>query len=167
MSMATRVQEHLLHHSVFYDLRRHAYCENSLRTAQLARIPPQQLAKAVLAEDEQGQRVLAVIPADRRLSLLHLSRALKRRFHLANETCLGDIFDDCVSGAVPALGAAYQLLTVVDDALLRQETVFFEAGDHHALVQLSGKQFRSLLAEAEHGYFSSPAPAEWSIGDRV
>ena len=67
------------------------------------------------------------------------------------------LFYDCDLGAVPALGKAYEVETVVDDTLLRQPEIYFEGGDHEALVHLSGRDFRALMADLPHGRFTYPA----------
>ena len=64
-------------------------------------------------------------------------------------------FRDCAVGAVPPLGAAYNIPTVVEDSLLSAPEVWFEAGDHEDLVHVRGAAFLSLLAGARHGSFAA------------
>jgi len=65
------------------------------------------------------------------------------------------LFGDCAQGAVPALGSAYGLETLVDDSLNDQDEVYIEGGDHESLVCLSGSAFMGLLGPARHGNFSA------------
>ncbi|NIR96509.1 MAG: deacylase, partial [Gammaproteobacteria bacterium] len=44
--------------------------------------------------------------------------------------------------------------TVLDDSLAEQPDIYFEGGDHEALVHVSSEQFQELMADAEHGRFS-------------
>jgi Ala-tRNA(Pro) deacylase len=44
--------------------------------------------------------------------------------------------------------------TILDDRLVGQPQIYFEAGDHEQLIRVSGEQFVSLLKEARHGRFS-------------
>jgi len=62
---------------------------------------------------------------------------------------LAIMFPDCELGAVPALGPAYKLDTVVDESLRGQEEIYFEAGDHEELIRVSGGDFESLLQDAD------------------
>jgi Ala-tRNA(Pro) deacylase len=43
---------------------------------------------------------------------------------------------------------------VVDDAVLAQSDVYFEAGDHEQLIHMSMRDFKKLLGDAAHGSFS-------------
>ena len=64
------------------------------------------------------------------------------------------MFTDCASGAVPPIGPAYGMETMVDDALVGLSEIYFESGDHRGLIHVSGDQFLSLLREASHGWFA-------------
>jgi Ala-tRNA(Pro) deacylase len=64
------------------------------------------------------------------------------------------LFPDCREGAIPPLGPAYGLRTVVDDDLEAQQEVYFEAGDHESLVHMTASQFLSLLGRVERAHFA-------------
>jgi Ala-tRNA(Pro) deacylase len=68
---------------------------------------------------------------------------------LATEQELVSLFPDCEGGAIPPLGSAYRLKTLVDSSLLEQPEVFFESGDHEHLVKVTGEQFSRLLRDAD------------------
>jgi len=65
------------------------------------------------------------------------------------------LFDDCEPGAVPPLGPAYGIETLLDESLTSVADVFFEAGDHELLVHLRGEIFQALLRGARRGYYST------------
>lgn len=67
---------------------------------------------------------------------------------------------------MPAAGQAYGLEVLVDDALLGEPDVYFEAGDRTELVRMSGADFRSLMSGARHGRFSRHGPRR-SLEQRV
>ena len=77
-------------------------------------------------------------------------------FHLepATEEEIATLFKDCEPGAVPPLGPAYGVETLLDEALASLDEVYFEAGDHEQLVHVNGEGFRNLLRGVRHGYFS-------------
>lgn len=54
MAIASTIEEFLESLAVAYDLVRHPRSVSSLRTAQAAHIPGDQLAKSVLLADEDG-----------------------------------------------------------------------------------------------------------------
>jgi Ala-tRNA(Pro) deacylase len=153
MAIAHAVEEFLRTHDVRYELVAHPRALSSARTAEAAHVPGEQLAKSVLLEDEQGY-LMAVIPSTHRLDLGRLHRQLKRRVGLAVEREVAELFRDCDPGAIPALGAAYRVDSIVDDTLLQQPEVYFEAGDHEALVHVSGPAFGAMMRGVPHGQFA-------------
>ena len=156
MTIAHTVQLSLAQSQTPYELVRHSHSSSSLHTAHKAAIPPAALAKAVLLEDdlEHNHFMMAVVPASRRVELTELARQAGRRVHLASEEDAAGLFSDCEAGAIPALGAAYGIETIVDESLLEQQDVYFEAGDHELLVHLKAQDFGSLLSDCAHGHFS-------------
>ena len=156
MSIAQSVEQFLKEHNVDYELVRHPRTVTSLRTAEAAHVPGTQVAKSVLLEDETGY-LIAVIPATHRLDLDKLRLQLRRRIVLAVEREVAKVFPDCDRGAIPAIGPAYRVETVIDDNLLAQPDVYFEAGDHEALVHMSGPAFGAMMAGVPHGQFAHHA----------
>lgn len=155
MAIASTIEKYLGMHSVPFDVLKHPHTITSLQAAEAAHVGGDQLAKAVLVEDENGYLV-AVLPASRHLDLGRLRRETGRRLGLATESEIPGIFSDCEPGVIPAVGLAYGIETVVDDSLMEQPDIYFEAGDHEELIHLSGTQFMELLGTARHGAFSSP-----------
>ncbi len=145
MAIAQRLKWYLDHHGVAYEVIPHPRSESSLETARAAHVDEGHLVKCVLLEDERGY-LLAVLPALRRVSLEDVREHFGRPLELATEAELGDIFDDCQVGAVPPVGRAYGIPTVIDESLLRLEDVYFEAGEHEDLVHLAGAEFARLMA---------------------
>jgi Ala-tRNA(Pro) deacylase len=148
VSIATSVREYLDHKGVTYQTVVHAPTHDATHTAQAAHVPGDRLAKSVVLEDENGY-LMAVLPATHRLDLPAVSRELKRdRLAFASERELRRIFTDCERGAIPPVGPAYHLDTVLDQSLADAPEVYFEAGDHFSLVHVSGPDFRRLLGDA-------------------
>ncbi len=154
MAMATRLKWYLDSHGIEYEVLHHPHTSSSLETAHAAQVPSGRLAKGVLLEDERGY-VLAIIPASCRLQMQALEQALGRHLKLASESEIAELFDGEV-GAIPPVGAAYNIPTAIDDSLLRLPDLYFEAGDHEDLVHLSGSAFGSLLEGSRHGRFAKP-----------
>ena len=144
MPIAQRLKWYLDHHGVAYEVIPHPRTESSLETAQAAHVDEGHVVKCVLLEDERGY-LLAALPASRRVWLEDVREQLERPLELATEPELGDIFDDCQIGAIPPVGRAYGIPTVVDEGLLRLEDIYFEAGDHEDLVHVKGAEFARLM----------------------
>ena len=153
MAIANTVIDYLNGRGVEYDVIQHEHTGCSMETAQSAHVPGDQLAKSVMLEDENGY-LMAVIPATHRVHISKLNRLTQRQLGLVTEPELEYLFEDCEPGAIPALGHAYGIETVWDEHLAAQPDVYFEAGDHEHLVQVSGKTFHELMASAERGDFS-------------
>ena len=154
MALANTVREYLDSKGVEFKLLTHPHTPSSMRTAEAAHIPGNQMAKSVVLEDDEGY-LIAVIPASHRLELEQLSEQLHRRLELASEDELDDLFFDCEPGAVPAVGEAYGIRTVYDDSLSPHADIYFEAGDHTDVVHISGRDFSKLMSGCEHGCISS------------
>jgi len=153
MSIPTRLSSYLDQRAAHYEICAHEPSSTSVETARSAHIQPQELAKSVIVEDDAGC-VMAVVPADRNVSLGQLSRMLDRKqLRLADEARIASLFADCERGAVPALGMAWGIETIVDDELEAQPVVYIEAGDHERLLRLSHDQFHELMQGARHGRF--------------
>ena len=135
MTMARTLQTYLAHKGIAYDILPHRHTDTSINSANTAHIPAEQLAKSVILEDENGY-VMAVIPADRHVRIGRLNQLLNRRMGLATEAELPPLFADCDPGAVPPLGDAYGIATVVDESLDDCPDIYLEAGDHEDLICL-------------------------------
>ncbi len=155
MSIAGRVENFLIEHDVPYDLVAHPHTSCSMETAECAHVPGGVLAKTVVLEDDQGY-LMAVVPASSWVDLGELHRQMKRNLGLATETELRELFIDCELGAIPPLGMAYGIETIVDDTLAEQPEIYFEGGDHECLVRVTGEAFETLMEDVQYGDFSRP-----------
>lgn len=153
MAISIRLKDYLDAHDVHYDILTHAHTRTSAQTAREAHIPGEQLAKTVILEDETGY-FMAVIPSTHRVDLGGLHHKLHRQVGLATEGELKDLFVDCELGAVPPIGDAFGITAYLDVSLDDQSDIYFEGGDHKALVHMSGREFRNLTRNEKHGRFS-------------
>ncbi|MDB4990795.1 MAG: YbaK/prolyl-tRNA synthetase associated protein [Myxococcaceae bacterium] len=136
---------------VSYETVAHRHTLTANQTAYVSHVPRRSMAKGVLfcAEDSY---VLAVVPASSRVDAQALARLSgSAGLELASEDELANLFPDCETGAVPAVGAAYGIQSVIDAALLDETDIYLEAGDHQHLVRVSGADFRRLMADVSNG----------------
>jgi len=156
MTIADTLQQRLNVVGCPYELIPHRPSGSSRESAEAAHVDDGHLAKAVILQDDRGF-VMAVVPADRYLRL-HAVRELLDRpgLELAPEENAESLFADCRPGAIPPVGPAYGLETLLDEGFVNLAHVFVEAGDHRHLVKLPGEAFPRLLAGARGGHFAHP-----------
>jgi len=148
MTISNKLEVHLKTHSIAYELIPHPHTESSMVTAAVAHVPGDRLAKAVIVKDGDDY-LMVVVPSDYRVHLGALHRKLGRNVGLATESELVSLCPDCDEGAVPPVGGAYGLKSMVDKGLLEQPEVYFEAGDHEHLVKMTGSNFHALHTNSE------------------
>lgn len=153
MTIAAKLKQHLDRAGVAYDTVAHPRTISALESAEAAHVPGDAVAKTVVIHHEEGY-VLAVVPSSHRVDLTTLQELLDRRLGLASEREIDKLFDDCNSGAVPPVGAAYGLPTLLDRSLKGRPAIWFEGGDHRTLVQVSGTDFDRLMEGARQENFS-------------
>lgn len=153
MSIPSRLSRYLDEHGAHYEVCTHDPTHTSAETARYANVSPNQLAKSVLLEDDVGC-MMAVIPTDRSVMLGLLSEMLGRKgLRLCDEGRLAMMFGDCERGAVPPVGMAWGVDTIVDDELEANDVIYMEAGDHERLLRMSREEFHELMSSARHGHF--------------
>lgn len=153
MTTAPKLTQYLASHGASYDLVPHDLTMSSMRTAEACHVPADCVAKAVLLQDNGGY-LLAVLPASHHLRFEKLETQGHRPVRMATEDEVAHLFPDCARGAVPPIGAAYGLHTIVDDSIAERPDIYFEGGDHETLVHMSGPAFQALMMDAERGRFS-------------
>jgi len=154
MAIAKSLTRYLNEREVEYKLVPHEHSATSLETAHKAHIPAHQVAKAVVLCDDAGY-VLGVLPATRTLEIDWVNAELNRELTLACEDKFAELFKDCETGAVPALGGAYGIQVIWDDDLKYTADVYIEAGDHEHLIWLERKSFHKLMKSLPHTVISS------------
>jgi len=157
MTIAANLAKFLEHRHVDYQVVSHAPTGSSLQSARAAHVPPERIAKAVLIDDGE-HLLLTVLPGTCHVQLGELRQQLGRPVRLAAEERVAEVFDDCAAGAIPPIGPAYGLETVLDERLIEQPEIYFEAGDHEHLLQMACGDFIALLRGCKSGRFCRPVP---------
>lgn len=154
MGIALTLQEYLDDSHIAYEVTSHKKTACSAQTAEVTHVPADQLAKGVIVKWDDFF-VLAVLPASRRLDMDRLQKVIGEPVTLASEQEVGMLFPDCKTGAVPVIGPAYKIASIVDWRLEDQDEVYFEGGDHRCLVHVNGVQFDHLMYGIPHARLSS------------
>jgi Ala-tRNA(Pro) deacylase len=154
MGIAITLQQFLEAQSVPYEVLEHKRTGCTQRTADASHVPSDCLAKAVVVKHRDGY-VLTIVPASRQVRLEEVGRWLAHPVAMATEEEASALFPDCEQGAIPPIAAAYGLAAVVDASLEGHEHIYFEGGDHRALVHVTGAQFHRLMEKVPHGPFAA------------
>ena len=154
MPIARTLKTFLEENHIQFDTVEHAHTDSAVDSAKSAHIPPHQMAKAVVLEDDNGF-IVSVLPSNNRLNLGWVNEELARNLKLATEPELKELFKDCETGAVPALSNAYGLKVIWDDQLKHASDIYIEAGDHEHLIHLRGEDFRSIMEKLSHSVISA------------
>ena len=97
---------------------------------------------------------MAVLPASRQLNLDKLRQSTRRNWRLAHESEFGNSFADCATGAIPAVGSAFGMETLIDASLASGRDIYFEAGDHEGIVHMTTEQYLKLMPDAQQAAIS-------------
>ncbi len=153
MAIAPRIEAHLHKIGVNYDLVEHRHSQSSIQSALFAKLPPPQVAKAVIAHDGD-KYCMCVLPSNHRLVLDWLNDRMHGRYRLATEEEISALFDDCEPGAVPALGQVYGMPVIWDEELNDVQDIYLEGGDHQHLIHLDHGAFLELMGLQAHDVIS-------------
>lgn len=153
MTIAPTLNTYLADRNIRFDVLCHEHTGSSCETAAASHVSGDCLAKGVVLSREGGF-TLAVVPASCRVKLDAVEKLIPGPIRLASEEEIEAIFDDCETGAIPPIGAAYGIDMIVDTCLDEMDDIYFEGGDHESLIHLSSAQFHKTHSECPHGRIS-------------
>jgi len=137
---------------VHYRVSRHDTAYTAQDLAATEHIPGRQVIKPVVIRAD-GQFVMCALPASHRVDLEELRDQLQvRHIDLADETSLSNLFPDCELGAEPPIGRMYGMPTLMDESLIADDHVTFQAGTHQDAVTMTLADFRRV-AQPEVAHF--------------
>jgi len=153
MTISTKLNRYLQEHDIDYQTIEHVHTNGSLSTAVASRVPLNHVAKAVVLQDHDGHNMMAVLQADKKISMSALNAKFNAKFHLSREKEVYKMFADCDEGAIPPIGEAYNMRMVCDQLLDNLDEVYIEAGDHQTLLKIERKDFKKITSHAKHTRF--------------
>ena len=131
---------------VKYKVTKHEPAFTAQQMAAAEHEPGQYVAKPVIVKAD-GKYVMCVLPACYKIDLKALKSQLKaKKIKLAEEKDIGKMFDDCDLGAEPPFGNLYDLPTIIDKALEKDDHITFQAGSHEKAIRMSMDDYRKLVA---------------------
>ncbi|MGD0716356.1 MAG: YbaK/EbsC family protein [Gaiellaceae bacterium] len=129
--MSAQLVELLRGAGVEFELLPHRHTTTAASEARVLGVVEQTVAKTLIARDDEGRCVRAVVPASRRLDLAKLARAVTAKtVMLLSETELLSAYPQFELGAVPPFGGPAGDRVVLDRQLAECDQVVLEAGVH-------------------------------------
>ena len=111
------------------------------------------MAKTVIV-DVDGELAMAVLPSDQYLDPDRLRQALNANsVRLAQEEDFKDRFPLCEPGGEPPFGNLYNMKVYVDDTMISEDWLAFNAGTHTEVIKMGMGDFRRL-SEAQSCSFA-------------
>lgn len=144
MKCRERLEQYLHDNGVAYHLYHHAPAYTAQAVAEREHVPNQMVTKVVIAVAD-GELVMLVVPASRRVDLIKVRELLNAsEVRLATEVELAEAFPDCEIGAIPPFGNLYQMPVYVDETLTADPIIFIQPGEHTTALSLSYSDFARL-----------------------
>ena len=141
-----RVIEYLDKSGVKYEVRTHKPVFTAQRIAAEEHEPGRFVAKPVIVKAD-GKYLMCVLAACYNIDLRGLKQVLgAKKVEIASEDEMAKIFDDCEAGAEPPFGNLYNLPTIMDKALEKDDHILFQAGSHEKAVKMSLADYKKLVS---------------------
>lgn len=140
MSVSKRLREYLDSHHVKYVVITHSQAFTAQEIAAHMHIPGREMAKAVVIKAPSGL-ALAVVRAQDKVDVGLVGGLLGGQVRLATEQEFRDAFPDCELGAMPPLGNLYNVATLVDEELAKDDNIVFNAGTHTEAIRMTYADF--------------------------
>lgn len=131
-------------HDVEYVVITHSKAYTAQRIAAAAHVPGKEIAKTVMLNVDDDL-VMAVVPGNEKVSPPKVKSFLNAtQVDVADESDFEKKFADCELGAMPPFGSLYELTTLVDKKLTKDEHIYFNACSHHELIKMSYEMYAKL-----------------------
>jgi Ala-tRNA(Pro) deacylase len=142
---AKKLKEFLDSEGVKYLIINHSLAYSAREVAQSLHIKGHKVAKTVIVFIE-GKMAMAVLSANRSINFDHFRKEIgAKEVILAAEGEFKDVFPDCEVGAMPPFGNLYGIEVYVDQHLMDDEEIFFNACTHSELIRMSYQDFERLV----------------------
>ena len=140
-----RVIEFLDKSAISYEVTKHPPAFTAQQMAAAEHEPGKYVAKPVIVKAD-GSYMMCVLSACHKVDLGALKSQLgAKSVELAEEKELGKMFDDCELGAEPPFGNLYDLPTIMDKTLEKDDHITFQSGSHEKAIRMSMDDYRKLV----------------------
>ena len=140
---------------VRYRVSHHPTVYTAQMLAETEHVPGRKVIKPVVVQAD-GEFVMCALPANYRVDLGELKDQLQvEDVRIVEEPRLNELFPDCQLGAAPPIGRLYGMTTLMDESLVADDRVMFQAGTHEDAVTMSLAEYRRV-AQPEIAHFGRP-----------
>ena len=130
---------------VSYEVYNHPLAFTAQEIAERQHFSGDQMAKVVML-DVDGNLVMGVVTGSQKVNLNTVRASLgAHEVRLAREDEFISKFPDCEIGAMPPFGNLFGIPVYVDPAVEKDESIYFNAGNHVQTVRLRYKDFEKLV----------------------
>jgi len=140
MEIPQRLIKYLNEKKIVYEILHHPEAFTAQTIAAAEHVKGRHHAKVVMVKSE-NEHLMAVLPANSRVDLEKLERAVGKSVSVESEPEFKALFPDCAPGTMPPFGNLYGLSTYVDQALSKEDFIVFEAGTHTDAIKLQYKDY--------------------------
>ncbi|MEN6620900.1 MAG: YbaK/EbsC family protein [Smithella sp.] len=140
-----KIKKFLDDQSVKYVTISHSLTYTAQEIAESAHIHGKELAKTIIVLID-GKMAMAVLPAMYTIDFEYFRKETgAKTVQLASEEQFKNAFPDCEVGAMPPFGNLYGMNVYVDDHLIKDKEIAFNAGTHFELIRMSYEDFAKLV----------------------
>ncbi len=140
----TRLTNLLSDEHIDYVTILHSTSYTAQETAASVHVRGIEFAKTVIVKID-GKLAMAVLPAQYKIHLGLLKQETgANRVELASEDDFRGMFPGCETGAMPPFGNLYGMDVYVEDSLLDDEEIAFNAGSHNEIIKISYQDYMKL-----------------------
>ncbi len=143
---------------VNYEVSKHQPAFTAQSMAAVEHEPGKYVAKPVIVKADD-KYVMCVLPACYKIDLRALKNQLgAKKVELVEEKDIGKIFGDCELGAQPPFGNLYDLPTIIDKTLEKDDHIMFQSGTHEKAIRMSMADYQKLASPKvlEFSYQGTP-----------
>jgi HD-like signal output (HDOD) protein/prolyl-tRNA editing enzyme YbaK/EbsC (Cys-tRNA(Pro) deacylase) len=147
MNIPEKVRVHLANKGGKYGMRSVQAQQDFCSTAEFARIPISNLARALILKSGKAY-LMVVIAADKALDMGKLNTMFKREFTVCGEEDTRCLLPDGDPAWFPPLAEPFGLRAVIDKSLMKLDEVFFAAGVAGHFIRASKGEFARIQEDA-------------------
>jgi Ala-tRNA(Pro) deacylase len=131
---------------VKYKVSQHKPAFSAQTMAAVIHEPGKFVAKPVIVKVD-GQYVMCVLAACYKIDLKALKKQMKAKsVELVGEEQMGELFGDCELGAEPPFGNLYNMLTIMDKSLEKDDHIMFQGGTHEKAISMKMADYLKLVS---------------------
>ena len=146
MPIIRRLKELFDEAKISYEVYNHPLAYTAQEIAQSQHVSGDQIAKVVMLQVD-GKLVMAVVTGSQKIHLPTVRTSLNaHEVRLATEDEFVSRFPDCEIGAMPPFGNLFGLSVYVDPVVTKDESIYFNAGNHAQTVRIRYKDFEELAS---------------------